>query len=209
MVGTVLMDAGGAGLLDAVSSVLLVGGVVLTLATGAAAVAVAVMIRRVRRSGVLGVASLRLHALTDSGPRREVARLRLQLRAAVDGGTAAIRASGTSAGLPGEAPALLRRIQREAVALDAHLRVMQTEDDQDTLRAALPDLRRRVEEVVRLVRQLRAAVADGLAAVSANSLAQLGDDVDREVIALRAGRERLRPPELPPRRPWTDEGASR
>jgi hypothetical protein len=209
MLGTALMDAGGAGLLDVVSNVLLAGGVVVVLAAGTAATVVAITVRRVRRSGALAAASLRLHAITDTGPRREVARLRLQLRRAVEGGEVAIRAGDASAGLPGETSALFRRIRREALALDAHLRVMQTEDDHETLRAALPALRRRVEEIVRLVRQLRAAVADGLAAVSADSMAELGSDVEREVIALRAGRERLRQAGLSSGRPWTDEGSSR
>jgi hypothetical protein len=88
--------------------------------------------------------------------------------------------------------------------------VLQTEDDRATLRAALPDLRRRVEEVAGLVRRLRAAVADGLAAVSDAAMADLGADVEREVVALRAGRERLRHLDPTLDRPtWTGGGAGR
>jgi hypothetical protein len=208
MHGTALMDAGAA-LVEVVSNALLIGGVVVALAVGTTAAVIAVAVRRVRRSGALVAASLRLHAITQSGPRREVARLRLQLRRAVEGGREAIRAGDSGSGLPGEAPTLFRRIQREAVTLDAHLRVMQTEDDSEALRQALPALRRRVDEIVRLVRRLRTAVADGLAAVSAGSMAELGSDVEREVVALRAGRERLRQTGLSAGRPWTDEGSSR
>ena len=182
----------------------------MTLAAGAAGIVLAVTIRRVRRSGVLTTASLRLHTITGSGPHREVARLRLELHRAVDGGKAAIAAGTASTGLPGEAPALIRRIQREALTLDAHLRVMQAEDDRETLRAELPPLRRRVEEIAGLVRQLRAAIADGLAAVSGSSMGELAADVEREVIALQSGRERLRQVDPQTSRPgWTDEGASR
>jgi hypothetical protein len=210
VLGTVLMDAGGSGLLDVVSTVLLVGGVLVVLAAGAVGIMFAVAVRRVRRSGVLTTASLRLHTITGSGPHREVARLRLELHRAVDGGNAAIVAGTAGTGLPGEAPALLRRIQREATTLDAHLRVMQAEDDRETLRAALPALRRRVAEIAGLVRHLRAAIADGLAAVSGSAMAELDAEVQREVIALRAGRERLRHLDQQTSRPgWTDEGASR
>jgi hypothetical protein len=170
----------------------------------------AVTVRRVRRSGVLTTASLRAHTITGSGPHREVARLRLELHRAVEGGKAAIAAGTAGAGLPGEAPALIRRIQREAITLDAHLRVMQGEDDRETLRAELPLLRRRVAEIAGLVRQLRGAIADGLAAVSGSSMGELAADVEREVIALQSGRERLRQVDPQTSRPrWTDEGASR
>jgi hypothetical protein len=95
-------------------------------------------------------------------------------------------------GLSGEAPALLRRLQREAVTVDQHLRILQGEDDDAALRAALPALRTRVAEISELTHRLRSAVAEGLAAVSDGAMAELGADVDREVIALRAGRERMR-----------------
>ena len=76
MLTTHPMDVGAPGLLGVVSTVLLVGGVTALLAMGAAAVLVAVVVRRVRRSRGLAAASLRLHAVLDAGPRREVARLR-------------------------------------------------------------------------------------------------------------------------------------
>lgn len=210
MLGTALMDVGGSPLLDVVSTVLLVGGILVTVGATGAAILLAVAVRQVRRSGMVAAASLRMHAITASGPHREVARLRLELHRAVAGGTAAIGAGTAGPGLPGEAPALLRRLQREAATLDAHLRVMQAEDDRETLRAALPALRHRVEETVGLIRQLRTAIADGLAAVSASSMGELGADVEREVVALREGRERLR--QIDPRTSgarWTDEGANR
>lgn len=210
MLSSGLMDGEGAGLMDVVSTVLLVGGVGILLVGGAAAVVIAVAVRRLRRSGVMATTALRLRTITESGPRREVARLRLQLAAAVNGGRAAIGAGGAGTGLPGESSALFRRIQREAGTLDSHLRVLQTEDDGETLRAALPALRRRVAEVADLVRRLRAAVADGMAAVSDSSMAELGADVEREVIALRTGRERLRGSDPSAGGPtWTGGGAGR
>ncbi len=87
MLGTHLMDvAAGSAVLDALGAILLVGGAVVSAAVGAVFVAFAVTVRRVRRSRTLTTASLRVHSLTESGPRREVARLRLQLHRTMDGG---------------------------------------------------------------------------------------------------------------------------
>lgn len=212
MLGTHLMDvAAGSAMLDALGAMLLVCGAVVSAAVGAVAVTFAVTVRRIRRSRTLTRASLRMHSLTESGPRREVARLRLQLHRTMDGGRVTMDAADARSGLPGETPALFRRLQKEAAAVDQHLRVLQTEDDDATLRVALPPLRWRVDELTRHVRRLRAAVADGLAAASEGSMDELGADVEREVIALKAGRERLRTlsggATTPPR--LTGEGASR
>jgi hypothetical protein len=198
------------GLLDAASTALLIGTVGVTATVGASVVAVAVTVRRIRRSPAIAVNSLRMRLLRESGPRREVLRLRLQLLQALDGGRSVLGAADTATGLPGEAPALFRRIQAEARTVDQHLRVLQVEDDRATLQAALPALRRRVDELTGLVRQLRAAVAAGLEAVSDAGMAELGADVQREVTALRAGRERLRDPDrIAPAPRWTSKGAIR
>lgn len=189
MIGPQLMDVSvGTALLDT----LLIGGGALTVTVGAVVTAGALTVRRIRRSPAVTTASLRLRSLTESGPRREVVRLRLQLLQAVDGGRAAIGAADPRVGLPGEAASLFRRIENEAKVVDQHLRVLQTEDDHDTLRTALPAMRHRVAELTGLVRQLRAAVAAGLEAASDGALAELRADVAREVAALRAGQDRLR-----------------
>jgi hypothetical protein len=196
----------GAALLDT----LLIGGAGVTVTVGAVATTAVLAVRRIRRSPAVTVASLRMRSLTESGPRREVVRLRLQLLQAVDGGRAAIGAADPRAGLPGDAPALFRRIETEAKVVDQHLRVLQSEDDRDALRAVLPAMRRRVTELVGLVRQLRAAVAAGLEAASDGAMTELRADVEREVTALRAGQDRLRNrDELPSGPGWTTKGAIR
>jgi hypothetical protein len=204
------MDASAASVLvDAATTAFLIGSAGVATVVGGAAVAVTMTVRRIRRSPALVTAALRRRLIVESGPRRDVVRLRLQLRRAVDGGQSAIGAADTTSGLPGEAPALFRRIQHEATIVDQHLRVLQTEDDDATLRAALPGLRRRVDELVGLVRQLRAAVAAGLEAASDAGMAELGADVQREVTALDAGRERLRNPDSLTAPNWTGKGATR
>jgi hypothetical protein len=133
--------------------------------------------------------SLRYRILAEAGPRREVARLRLKLWRSIQSGRLPV--GRAAAGFPGETPALFRRLEREAALVDQHLRVLQVEDDAAALRAALPALRGRVGEVSVLAQRMRSAVAAGLASVSDGALAELAADVDREVIALRAGRERM------------------
>jgi len=207
VIGPQLMDVTvGTALLDT----LLIGGGALTVTVGAVATTAVLTVRRLRRSPAVTAASLRMRSLTESGPRREVVRLRLQLLQAVDGGRTAIGAADPRIGLPGDAPALFRRIQNEAKVVDQHLRVLQTEDDRDALRAALPAMRQRVTELVGLVRQLRAAVAAGLEAASDGAMLELQADVAREVSALRAGQDRLRDRDgLPPTSTWTTKGAIR
>jgi hypothetical protein len=196
----------GTALLDTV----LIGGGALTVTVGAVATTAVLTVRRIRRSPAITTASLRMRSLTESGPRREVVRLRLRLLQAVDGGRAVIGAADPRLGFPGDAPVLFRRIQAEAKVVDQHLRVLQSEDDRDALRAALPALRQRVAELVGLVQQLRAAVAAGLEAASDGAMTELRADVAREVTALRAGQDRLRDPEgLTSAPPWTTKGAIR
>ena len=207
MIGPQLMDvAVGTALIDTV----LIAGGALTVTVGAVATTAVLTVRRIRRSPAVTVASLRMRSLTESGPRREVVRLRLQLLQAVDGGRIAVGAADRQLGLPGDAPALFRRIQNEAKVVDQHLRVLQTEDDRDALRTALPAMQHRVAELVGLVRQLRAAVAAGLEAASDGAMAELRADVAREVSALRAGQDRLRDRDgLPSTPTWTTKGAIR
>lgn len=207
MIGPQLMDVTvGTALLDT----LLIGGAGVTVTVGAVTTAAVLTVRRVRRSPALTAASLRMRSITESGPRREVVRLRLELLHAVDGGRTVIGAADPRAGFPGDAPALFRRIQNEARVVDQHLRVLQSEDDRDAVRAALPALRRRVTDLVDLVRQLRASVAAGLEAASDGAMADLRADVEREVTALRAGQDRLRNRDGVTSAPgWTTKGAIR
>jgi hypothetical protein len=176
---------------DIVSGLLLVTGVGITLTVGTVLLITATVVRRVRRSAAVASASLHLRVLRETGPRREIAKLRLNLAQAVEGGMP-LGAASPGTGMAGETPALFRRLQREAATVDQHLRVLQGENDSAALRAALPAARGRVAEISGLVQRLRSAVAAGLAEVSDGGMAELAMDVDHEVIALRAGRERMR-----------------
>ena len=76
--------------------------------------------------------------------------------------------------------------------MDLQLQLMESEADPAVLAADLPAATVRVEQVVALVRRLRAAVASGLAGLTDDTLTTLGSEMDREVAALHAGVEELR-----------------
>ena len=76
--------------------------------------------------------------------------------------------------------------------MDLQLQLMESEADAAVLAADLPVATTRVEQVVALVRRLRAAVASGLSGLTDDTLTTLSTEMDREVAALHAGVEELR-----------------
>ncbi|MEJ3406065.1 hypothetical protein WDJ51_15125 [Rathayibacter sp. YIM 133350] len=147
---------------------------------------------RVRRSRTLSTAVLRNRARFSWGPQRRVLSLRLRLRECLESGRAAIDVAVRSDGRRGELPRLFRRIENEALALDAQLRLMESETDAAELAAELPAAALRVDKVADMVHRVRASVASGLVDPSDEALATLRADVDREVAALHAGLSALR-----------------
>src|SRR4029453_13294310 len=121
--------------------------------------------RRIRRSRAVGGAVLRTRARVSRGPPRSVLSLRVRLEQSLDRGKAAVDLAARSGGPRGELPRLFRRIEQEGVALGLQLQLMESEADPAVLAADLPAATARVEQVVGLVRRLRAAVASGLPAL--------------------------------------------
>ena len=148
--------------------------------------------RRIRRSHAVGGAVLRTRARVSRGPQRTILALRVRLEQSLDSGKAAVELAARSGGPRGELPRLFRRIEQEGVAMDLQLQLMESEADATVLAADLPVATTRVEEVVALVRRLRAAVASGLSGLTDDTLTTLGTEMDREVAALHAGVEELR-----------------
>lgn len=172
--------------------------ILLSLAAIAAASVVTVILivravyRRIRRSRALNGAVLKSRTALSWGPRHAVLRLQVQLTEALDSGRAAIDLAVRSNGRRGELPRIFRRIEAEGVALQAQLRLMETETDAAALADELPAASLRVEQVSEMIRRLRASVAAGLGDTTGDSLAALHAEVDREVAALHAGVEELR-----------------
>jgi hypothetical protein len=121
------------------------------------------------------------------GPRREVAFLRRELAAAVTSTPRAVATVRASAGVVGELPQLVRRLERVATTLDAELRLLANEPDPAEVVRILPAARARVGDVTRVARTIRRAATAGLGAQSAAEVGALSADVEREVTALAAG----------------------
>ncbi|GAA4066169.1 hypothetical protein [Agromyces indicus] len=148
--------------------------------------------RRIRRSRALAGRALRTRARFTTGPRGQVLRLRVRLADSLASGRAAVELAAQGAGPRGELDRLHRRIAQEGDALDRQLRFMESETDAAALARDLPVAEGRVDQLVSLVRRVRAAVGAQLDGLTDDSLAALRADVDREVSALHAGVQELR-----------------
>jgi hypothetical protein len=174
------------------------GWVLIGLASAVAAANITAIVvarafyRRVRRKLALSSAPLRARARLSYGRHGEVLKLRVRLKETIDSGQAAIDIAARTDGHRGELPRLFDRLKRESVALESQLRLLESENDSTVLDEALPTARSRVDDVAHLVRRLRSAVASGLGSISEDSLTALRSEVDREVIAVRAGLQELR-----------------
>ncbi|TFV99790.1 hypothetical protein [Orlajensenia leifsoniae] len=178
--------------MDVLMSVLLSLALIVTASVTTIVLVVRAVYRRIRRSRALNGAVLKGRASLSWGPQRKVLALQLQLNDALDSGRAAIDLAVRTNGRRGELPRIFRRIEAEGVALQAQLRLMETETDAAALADELPAAGLRVEQVSEMIRRLRASVAAGLGDPTGESLAALRDEVDREVAALHAGVEELR-----------------
>jgi hypothetical protein len=149
------------------------------------------MFKRIRRNRAINGAALRVRSQLNWGPRREVLKLRVQLKETLGSGQAALDLVVHSDGLRGELPRLFRRLESEGHALDAQLRLLETENDQAVLAEMLPTLRHRVDHVAYIVRRMRSAVGSVLGGNSDDSLTALRSEIDREITAVRAGVQEL------------------
>lgn len=148
--------------------------------------------RRIRRSRALTGRVLRTRARMTPGPRGKVLALRVRLSDALASGASAVELARNGAGPRGELDRLFGRIRLEGDGLDRQLRFMEGEVDPAVLADELPAAERRVDQVVRMVRSVRSAVASDLAGLTDDTLTALRGEVDREVAALHAGVEELR-----------------
>ena len=178
--------------MDVLMSVLLSLALIVTASVTTIVLVARAVYRRIRRSRALNGAVLKGRASLSWGPQRKVLGLQLQLNDALDSGRAAIDLAVRANGRRGELPRIFRRIEAEGVALQAQLRLMETETDAAALADELPAAGLRVEQVSEMIRRLRASVAAGLGDPTGDSLEALRAEVDREVAALHAGVEELR-----------------
>jgi hypothetical protein len=162
------------------------------LAGGVTLAAVWRVVRRVRRSPRLRRRVRTVQALTaPPGPRRQVACLRRDLSAAAHATGEAVAVVRAACGTVGDLPQLARRLGRVSRTLDAELRLLAGEPDQAELARVLPAARARVADVTRVALTIRRAASAGLGAETAAEIAPLQAEVEREVLALDAGVDRL------------------
>ncbi|UOE44073.1 hypothetical protein [Agromyces larvae] len=187
----------GVGLVTGIEVVLTALGVIVLL--GIASIVTVVLLlralfRRIRRSARVERTALRARARVSRGPQRSVLALRVRLDDTLRSGASAIALTvrPETPGPRGELPRLFDRIRDEGRVLDLQLRLMESETDASRLASELPTARRRVEQVERLVRHVRSAVASGLSGATDDTLAALDSDVEREVAALHVGIDELR-----------------
>jgi hypothetical protein len=162
------------------------------LAGGMVLAAVWRVVRLVRRSPRLRRRVRTVQALTaPPGPRRQVACLRRDLSAAAHATGEAVALVKAAGGTVGGLPHLVRRLGRVTGTLDAELRLLAAEPDPAELARVLPAARARVADVTRVALAIRRAASAGLGAETAAEIAPLQAEVEREVLALDAGVDRL------------------
>lgn len=171
--------------------VFVVALLLLTVVTGASvALMVVTVLRAVRQTQLrvhYGADRARLRARSYGiGPAAEVARLRLDLAAALDDVRRALACAGHARVPVGDAPALVRRLEAAAVGVDAELRTAALERDPARLAAVLPIVRSRVSSVSASAASVRRGLLHSSLRVGDEELRALGADCAVEAQALSA-----------------------
>lgn len=174
-------------------TVLLVGGVVLLVLLLVVSFVVWRVWRRVRRSGVIerGLLEVRAQAL-PAGVARELAELRLRLRAGVNGLAQSVAQAGAEGRPADDMMLLLGKLQRMAESMDADLRAVERSRNPDWQRAELAALGQEVQQVLTAAGRAREALARTAADDREVQLRQVAAKVDDQVEALDAYRQAYR-----------------
>jgi len=120
------------------------------------------------------------------GPVGELARVRLELRASIDGTRRALEAGVQRDPSLSEAVGLFDRLQEHARQLDGELRLlMEREPDRDRVAARLPEARERADRIRASADSLRFAAQDRARRHGEDELAALSEQIELEAGALR------------------------
>lgn len=120
------------------------------------------------------------------GPVGELARVRLELRASLEGTRRALEDGARHDTSLGEAVALFDRLQEHARQLDGELRLlMEREPDRARVAARLPEARERADRIRASADSLRFAAQDRARRHSEDELAALNEQIELEAGALR------------------------
>jgi ABC-type multidrug transport system fused ATPase/permease subunit len=149
--------------------------------------------RRVRRDPRWSRMALVVQEKTNPpGPRRSLSRMRVRLHDATASARAAAAFLQQYASVQGELASLIRRLDPVADALDAQLRLMQSEPDPYALHDLLIPLHNRVAAIEQIARQIRSAAYAAIGGDMEENITMITADVAREIAALQAGMHSLR-----------------
>lgn len=149
-------------------------------------------IRRVRRSGMLERGLLTARAGLSVGADREIAALRLRLRAGVDSATAVAARTDPAGPAMIELSGVLARLQRSAAAVDAALQDLARAPDAERRDDVLRLHRGEVDEIVLAAARVRDAVSRTAVSNRAAELRAVRAQVDEQVSNLDAYRKAYR-----------------
>lgn len=164
-------------------SFVVLGGVVAVKAVRAVARSAERASLQARR--VVEDTSLRARRHTAPGTGGQLARLRLELRTAIDSTHEALDARAAADPSLDEAVALFARLNEHARALDGELKLIEREPDKTRAAARLPELAERTQRITHSANSLRWAIQDRARQFADDDLAALNRQIEVEAGALR------------------------
>lgn len=181
-------DAGDFG--EMIVQLLLIGGATLLVVGLGVAFATWLIVRRLRRSGVVqrsfsnGVLTARSYAV-DDGVRR-IARLRLDLRRSGQATRRALDAVAGGGGPIGELPLVAENLFRAERALEDQLRMADREPDRQLKRELASRIGEQVQSYSTLSADLRRSLMQAGQPTGANEIARASTHLTREINVLQA-----------------------
>lgn len=129
--------------------------------------------------------ALKARRHTAGGTAGELARLRLELRTAIDSTHRALHGGAAADPSVGEAAALLSRLDEHANRLDGELKLLEREPDGARVAGRLPELAERAQRITHSANSLRWAVQDRARQCADDDLTALNRQIEIEAEALR------------------------
>lgn len=129
--------------------------------------------------------TLKARSFTQPGTAGELARLRLELRTAIDSTHRTLHAGAAADPSLSEAVGLLSRLSDHAKALDGELKLLEREPDRTRAAARIPELAERTQRITHSADSLRWAAQDRARQFADDDLAALNRQIEVEAGALR------------------------
>ncbi|WP_026817972.1 hypothetical protein [Arthrobacter castelli] len=172
------------------TQLLLVGGIVLLTSTLVFALSTWFVVRKVRRSGIVGrmkeAGLMRMRALSGDSSVRQLAKLRLELHRSTEA-TGRSLAAARSAGHPlGDLPAVAADLERAHRSLQESIRIAEEETNRQTRMSHAARFRRQADKLTNLSAQLRHTLLQLSDDVGTGAARQAGEHLKLELAGLQA-----------------------